>query len=110
MNGFLGLSGARLSTHWGAIALVQASFKPPNAPASSREAPYVDALVTHTVEQAQALARRAPSGSNGRTLDVANVDLQVYRSTVPRIAASVLDLILEAAGPRSRGGLILRAG
>jgi hypothetical protein len=66
-------------------------------------------VVTRTVEQAQGLARRAPSGSNGRTFNVANVVLQVYRSTVPRIAAAVLDLMTEARPRGARGGLILRA-
>ena len=109
MNGLLGLSGVRLAEHLGVIAFVQASFDPLNAPASAVGPPYVDVLVTHTVEQAQALARRAPSGSNGRTFNVANVVLQVYRSAVPRIAASVLDLMIEAARPAARGGIILRA-
>jgi hypothetical protein len=109
MNGFLGLSGVRLAGHWGVIAFVQASFHPVNAPASAVGPPYVDVVVTRTVEQAQGLAHRAPSGSNGRTFNVANVVLQVYRSTVPRIAAAVLDLMAEARARGARGGLILRA-
>jgi hypothetical protein len=109
MNGFLGLRGARLSAHWGAIAFVQASFDPLNAPASAVGPPYVDVLVTQTVQQAKGLVHRAPTGSNGRTFNVANVVLQVYRSAVPRIAPAVLDLMIEAAGPGARGGLILQA-
>jgi hypothetical protein len=109
MNGFLGLSGARLAEHRGAIAFVQASFDPLNAPASAVGPPYVDAVVTETVDQAEGLVHRAPTGSNGRAFNVANVVLQVYRSAVPRIAGPLLDLMIEAAGPPARGGLILRA-
>lgn len=109
MNGFLSLSGLRLRTHWGVIAFVQASFHPLDAPASAVGPPYVDLVVTDTVQQARGLVRRAPTGSNGRTFSLANVVLQVYRSAVPRIAAAVLDLMIEAAGPGARGGLVLRA-
>lgn len=110
MNGFLGLNGARLAEHWGVNAFVQASFDPFSAPASAVGPPYVDAVVADTVGQAQGLAQRASSDTNGRTLNVANVVLQVYRSAVPRIAAAVLDLMIEAAGPPgARDPLVLQA-
>ena len=110
MNGFLGLSGVRLAEHWGVTAFVQASFHPLNAPASAVGPPYVDAVVTNTVGQAQGLAQRAPSGTSGRTLRVANVVMQVYRSALPRIAAPVLDLMIRAAGHQgTRDPLVLQA-
>jgi hypothetical protein len=96
MNGFLALSGARLRQHWGVNAFVQASFDPLNAPASAIGPPYADAVVTDTAQQALGLVHRAPTGSNGRTFNVANVVLQVYRSAVPRISAAVHDLRREA--------------
>jgi hypothetical protein len=110
LNGFLGLSGARLAEHWGVVAFVQASFHPLDAPANAVGPPYVEAVVADTVRQAQRLAQRAPSHTNGRTLNVANVVLQVYRSAVPRIAAPVLDLMIQAAGPTgARDPLVLQA-
>lgn len=110
MNGFLGLSGARLAEHWGVNAFVQASFNPLDAPARAVGPPYVDAVVADTVGQAQGLAHRARSGSNGRTFNVANVVLQVYRSAVPRIAAPLLDLMIQAAGPQgAHDPLVLQA-
>jgi hypothetical protein len=101
MNGFLGLSGVRLREHWGVTAFVQASFDPLNVPANGVGPPYVDAVVTDTAQQAQGLAHRAPIGSNGRTFNIANVILQVYRSAVPHIAPAVHDLRREA---RARSG------
>jgi len=96
MNGFLALSGLRLRDHWRVNAFVQASFNPLNAPASAVGPPYADVVVTDTAQQALGLFRRAPTGSNGRTFNVANVVLQVYRSAAPRVAAAVRDLRREA--------------
>jgi hypothetical protein len=53
MNGFLGLSGVRLREHWGAIAFVQASFNPLNAPASAVGPPYVDVVVADRRQRPQ---------------------------------------------------------
>lgn len=96
MNDFLALSGARLREHWGVNSFVQASFDPLNAPASAVGPPYADVVVTDTAQQALGLVHRAPTGSNGRTLNAANVALQVYRSAFPHIAAAVHDLRREA--------------